>query len=309
MTRGEKRIFLSVLGMVFLCQGHGVFGAGEEKAVLQEQKSVPSVSAGASAASSKSALVSLDFKDADIQVVLQALARKAGVNIIASNEVSGVVTIHLDNVSWEQALDAIVTNYGYGYDHNDNVVLVSTLEELKSRRETMKQLVDIEPIVTKVLELKYLRPAEAKSFLESQLSSQGKISVLESPPTKSPGPETGKEGNRPKAVVMTDTRTTVNRLEKILAKIDVPSEQGANRPVFAGEEETVSKQQFSLQGIVFDPKALSYAIINGKIVGEMEEVGNAKVLKIEPTTVTVLANGQKMRLTVRQPVKENSEEP
>ena len=185
--------------------------------------------------------ISLDFKEADIQTVLQAIARKAKVNIVSSKEVGGLVTIHLDNVSWEQALDTIAKTYGFGYEKDGNVILVATLEEMKTRREAAKALVEIELVTTKVIQLRYLDASDVKTFLEPQLTAQGKISVLEltgqkgwsfgsaSAAGSSGGSETiareQREKARSKAVVITDTPTTIDRLEKILDKIDVMPKQ------------------------------------------------------------------------------------
>lgn len=186
-------------------------------------------------------LISLDFKEAEIQTVLQALARKAKVNIVSAKSVTGLVTIYLENVSWEQALNTIVKTYGFGYEKEENVILVSTMEELKARREAMKGLVEIEPVVTKVIQLKYLDAADVSAFLEPQLTAQGKISVLEMTGQKGwsfgAGQAAGgggaakvaervkRERARSKAVVITDTPTTLDRLEKILTKIDVLPKQ------------------------------------------------------------------------------------
>ncbi len=187
-------------------------------------------------------LVSLNFRDAELSVVLEALARKAKINIVAGKEVVGSVSISLQNVSWEQALDAITKTYGYGYEKEDNVILVTTLEELKARREKVKDLVAIEPVITKVIQLKYLDASDVKKFLEPQLTAQGKISVLEITgqkgwafgSTQAGSSSTGtsaeparkeRESARSKAIVITDTPTTVDRLEKVLAKIDVMPKQ------------------------------------------------------------------------------------
>lgn len=185
-------------------------------------------------------LISLDFKEAEIQTVLQALARKAKVNIVAGKDVVGLVSIRLENVTWEQALDTIVKTYSYGYEKDENVILVTTLEELKTRRETMKELIDIEPVTTKVIQLKFLDAADVKKFLEPQLTAQGKISVLEMTGQKGWSfgtAEGGGSGNekererkarekaRSKAVVITDTPTTIDRLEKILNRIDIMPQQ------------------------------------------------------------------------------------
>ncbi|MBI3615490.1 MAG: secretin and TonB N-terminal domain-containing protein [Candidatus Omnitrophica bacterium] len=237
-------IWLTAIGMVLTTTGSGLFSqeepgpsaAGEagEKPVQVAQAPVPNPPDGGS--------ISLDFKEADIQTVLQALARKAKVNIVTGKEIAGVVTIHLEEVSWEQALDVIAKNYGYGYEKDGNVILVTTLEDLKARRDAMKQLVEIEPVTTKVIRLKFLDAGDVKTFLEPQLTGQGKISVLEMTgqkgwafgTTKAGGgggeeqanrKRAGREKARSKAIVITDTPTTIDRLEKILTMIDVLPKQ------------------------------------------------------------------------------------
>lgn len=186
-------------------------------------------------------MISLDFRDADIQTVLEALGRKAKINIVTGKGVEAQVTIHLDNVSWEQALDTIVKSYGLGYERNDNVVMVDTVEELKAQREAMRELADIESVATKVIQLQYLDAQDVKEFLEPQLTPQGRISVLEMTGQKgwafgtSKGGKKGaeekmrkrieRETSRSKAIVITDTPTTINRIEKLLTKIDILPKQ------------------------------------------------------------------------------------
>lgn len=63
-----------------------------------------------------------------------------------------------------------------------------------------------------------------------------------------------------------------------------------------------------LEGIVFDPRSESYAVINGRIVREEEELNGMKILKIESTAVTVLVEGQTHRLSVHQPKEEEQKQ-
>ncbi|MBI3322656.1 MAG: hypothetical protein HYZ94_03130 [Candidatus Omnitrophica bacterium] len=55
-----------------------------------------------------------------------------------------------------------------------------------------------------------------------------------------------------------------------------------------------------LQGIVFDPKRESYAVISGQVVRELEEIEGVRVVKIEPDAVTVEVEGETRRLTVQE---------
>lgn len=71
------------------------------------------------------------------------------------------------------------------------------------------------------------------------------------------------------------------------------------------EEEAEGLVKVSLQGIVFDPKAESYAIINGRIVRRHEEIDGMKVLEIKPSAVVLLIEGKPHSVTVRQATEEN----
>src|SRR3989338_4311166 len=180
--------------------------------------------------------VTLDFKDADIQNILRVLAYKSGVNIIAGKEVVGTVTIRLVDVPWEQALQVILSTYGFAYEREGNIISVSTVDALKERREKKKELIEIEGVTSKVFMLQYLDAADAKKMLEPQLSPQGKISVLEITGQKGwkigaavaggTSSEEGKERRarenaRSRSLVITDTPTFLDRLAKILKEIDV----------------------------------------------------------------------------------------
>lgn len=225
-----------------LAGGGSLFGqetAPEQEAPAEREAAPIQVAQATPPPASEENLISLDFRQAELQTVLQALARKAKVNIVTSPDAMGEVSIHLEDVSWEQALDTIVKTIGLTYEKQDNVILVTTVEGMKNRREAVKLLVEIEPVITKVIQLKYLDAADVKKFLEPQLTAQGKISVLEI--TGQKGWEFGgasttgtseedrerkeREKARSKAVVITDTPTTIDRLEKILTRIDVLPKQ------------------------------------------------------------------------------------
>ncbi len=188
----------------------------------------------------KEGAVTLDFKDADIQNVLRVLAYKSGVNIVASKEVIGTVTIRLVDVPWEQALAVILSTYGFAYEREGNIITVSTMDALKIRRENQKQLADIEGVTSKVFNLQFLDASDAKKMLEPQLSPQGKISVLEITGQKGwvfgaakAGATTEEEGkaererrpSRSRALIVTDTPTYLERMEKVLKDIDIKPSQ------------------------------------------------------------------------------------
>ena len=124
---------------------------------------------------SKEGNVTVDFHDADIHNVLRILAFKSGTNIVAGPEVTGTVTMELRDVPWEKALDVILSTYGYGYDRKGNIVIVTTIENLKKRREDAQLLSDQEPLITKTFVLNYAKASDAITSLEKMKTARGSI--------------------------------------------------------------------------------------------------------------------------------------
>lgn len=115
--------------------------------------------------------VTLDFKDADIQNVLKIISYKSGINIVSTPDVMGNVTIRLMDVPWETALDIILKTYGFGYQRQENVILVTKMENIS-------KLQSEETLRTEIVTLKFLDAQDAQKILIPLLSPRGKISVL-----------------------------------------------------------------------------------------------------------------------------------
>jgi type IV pilus secretin PilQ/predicted competence protein len=109
--------------------------------------------------------VSLDFKDADVQNVLRVLADVSGLNIIATDDVKGKVTLHLTDVPWDQALDLILRSNRLEMSREGNVVRISTVARLKEEREALRAAQDaereLEPLRVKYIRVNYARADES----------------------------------------------------------------------------------------------------------------------------------------------------
>lgn len=127
----------------------------------------PSVKVGLSVSSN----VTLDFKEADIQNILKIISYKSGINIVTTPDVIGNVTIRLADVPWEAALDVILKTYGFGYQRQGNIILVTKLENISKIQAE-------EPLQTEIFILKFLDAQDAQKILIPLLSGRGKISVL-----------------------------------------------------------------------------------------------------------------------------------
>jgi type IV pilus assembly protein PilQ len=142
--------------------------------------------------------ISLDFKDADITSVLRVLSMKSNVNIVTGPEVKGLVTVRLDNVPWEKALDVILRTYNYVYERDGNIIRVTSREQMK-----------LEPVETKTFILNYSKAKEIQSSVMNMLGERGKITSSE----------------RTNMLVVTDVPTNIFRIGEVIKKLDKVTDQ------------------------------------------------------------------------------------
>lgn len=153
---------------------------------------------------SESGNVSFDFRDADIRNVFKILSFKSGVNIVASPEVQGVVTIQLNEVPWKQALDVIVQTYGYAYEQKGNIVVVTTVENLKQRREDQMVLSEQIPLETKTHIINFGKASEIIESIEKMKSDRGSINFDE----------------RTNTIIITDTPQQIELMSGVITELD-----------------------------------------------------------------------------------------
>lgn len=121
--------------------------------------------------SSAAGNVTFDFKDADIINVLKIISYKSGINIVTTPDVIGNVSVRLSDVPWEVALDIVLKTYGFGYQKQGNVILVTKMEN-------MAKIAAEEPLQVEIITLKFLDAQDAQKIIIPLLSPRGKISVL-----------------------------------------------------------------------------------------------------------------------------------
>jgi len=90
--------------------------------------------------------ISLNFQDIKIRAVLQLLADFTGLNIVVSDSVKGNITLRLNNVPWDQALDIILKTRGLDKRRVGSVVLIAPAAEIAAReKQQLQPPVDQEP--------------------------------------------------------------------------------------------------------------------------------------------------------------------
>ena len=125
--------------------------------------------------------ISLDVQGTDVRDVLRLLAETGGVNILASGEVQGTITVRLVDVPWEQALEAVLKLTGLAQERQGNVILVVPAERFRSAHEERARArqaeAQTEPKITRVVPVKYANATQLKATLDKLLGACATIAV------------------------------------------------------------------------------------------------------------------------------------
>ena len=125
--------------------------------------------------------ISLDVQDADITTVLRSLASFSGTNMVASPRVEGKVTVKLEEVPWEEALQVILRAHSFDYVQENGVFRIDTAEELRQEKleieRARKQVEELEALELGMVSLNYANAEEVKDALEQMLTDRGNIDI------------------------------------------------------------------------------------------------------------------------------------
>ncbi len=149
--------------------------------------------------------ISMDLKDADIGNVLRLLAFETGMNIVAGPNVTGKVTVALQDVPWDEALRVILASHGLSYRVEGSIIRVNTPDELVK----MAEAEEASPLGTEIITLRYATAASLKPSFESMLSERGQIQI--EPRTNS--------------IIITDTLERRDRIRRLVEQLDARTAQ------------------------------------------------------------------------------------
>jgi type IV pilus assembly protein PilQ len=125
--------------------------------------------------------ISLDLKDADIKDVFRTISQLTGLNIVIDPEVRGTVTVQLEDVPWDQALDLILKQNSLGYVLENNIMRIATTAKLQAEEGDRARLAEArqaaEPTRTVIKKLSYSKAGEIVPVLQSVMSKRGAIVV------------------------------------------------------------------------------------------------------------------------------------
>ena len=173
--------------------------------------------------------LSLNFQDIKVRSVLQLIADFTELNLVTSDSVGGSITLRLQDVPWDQALELILKTKGLDKRQVGNVLMVAPAAEIAERErqeiETLKQLEELSPLQTEFIRIRYANARELFKLFDrdddadeddagagstgSILSPRGRVVVDE----------------RTNALLITDTAEKIEEFRRLIANIDVPLRQ------------------------------------------------------------------------------------
>lgn len=161
--------------------------------------------------------LSLNFQDIEVRAVLQLIADFTGMNLVTSDSVSGSVTLRLQNVPWDQALDIILKTKGLGMRKTGNLMFIAPAQEIAAREkaelEAQQQLQELEPLYSEMIQVNYAKASEIASLLKGEknslLSPRGSVTI----------------DARTNTLLIQDTAASLEEIHKLIARLDIPVRQ------------------------------------------------------------------------------------
>ena len=173
--------------------------------------------------------LSLNFQDIEVRSVLQLIADFTELNLVASDTVSGSITLRLENVPWDQALAIVLKAKGLDKRQVGNVLMVAPAAEIAERErlqvEANKQLQELAPLRTEFIRIKY---ADAKELFELfDTDNGGGGGSGDGPAKDSILSERGSAivDERTNTVILTDTEEKILEFRRLIDEIDIPIRQ------------------------------------------------------------------------------------
>ncbi len=164
--------------------------------------------------------LSLNFQDIDVRSVLQLIADFTDLNLVASDTVQGNITLRLQNVPWDQALDLVLKTKGLDKRQVGNVLLVAPADEIAARErqefESQRQIAELAPLRRELIQVNYAKAADIARLFQSVTENgsgateeRGSIAV----------------DDRTNSIIAYQTQERLDELRRIVMQLDIPVRQ------------------------------------------------------------------------------------
>lgn len=225
----------------------------------------------------------MNFQDVDVRAVLQILAEQGGVNIIASDSVSGNITIRLIDAPWDQALDIVMQIKGLDMRKNGNVILIGPKDELLTKEklelEQKAAIAELEPLKTESFQLKYQKAETFQKLFGSDNATNNRM--------------LSKRGNvmiepRTNQLFITDIASKIEEVRKLIQKTDIATKQVVIEARIVEADNKFSRNLGAKLGFAdlrglkggdtgFQVSGNQRAALTGNYLGVGEQTGQAKI--------------------------------
>ena len=161
--------------------------------------------------------ISLNFQDIPVRTVLQIIADYNEFNLITSDTVTGNITLRLDGVPWDQALDIILKVKGLDKRMQGNILMVAPSDELAAREaknlQAQQQVEELAPLYSEYVQINYAKASELADLIKNEdtsiLSPRGSVSVDE----------------RTNTLLVRDTSKIIVDIKRMVNILDIPVRQ------------------------------------------------------------------------------------
>ena len=164
--------------------------------------------------------ISLNFQDIEVRAVLQLIADFTELNLVASDTVSGRITLRLQNVPWDQALELVLKTKGLDKRQVGNELMVAPAAEIAERErqqiEANKQIAELAPLISEFIRIRYAKASEVVALFQAGseeggtlISGRGSVIV----------------DQRTNSLIVTDTAAKLAEIRDLIALVDIPVRQ------------------------------------------------------------------------------------
>ncbi|MED7788939.1 type IV pilus secretin PilQ [Francisella sp. 19X1-34] len=164
--------------------------------------------------------ISISFKDAPVQTVLQVLSEFAGLNLVVSSSVRGNISIDLKNVPWNEVMNIVLISKGLATKKMNSILYVATAAEIAAQEQlelqTKRSLENNATLITEFIPLNYTTAQAAQTVITSMAKQNGGI--------MSPRGSITSDA-RTNTLIVTDTEEKMPRIKEVLSEIDIPNDQ------------------------------------------------------------------------------------
>jgi type IV pilus assembly protein PilQ len=167
--------------------------------------------------------LSLNFQNIEVRSLLQVIADFTNFNIVTSDSVTGSVTLRLQDVPWDQALDIILQAKGLGLRKSGNVLWVAPKDEIAAKEkldlESVAAVQGLEPVRTQSFQINYAKAAEIATQLSAGGGGAGSSArILSARGSVIAEPRTNQ-------LFVTDIPSKLEQVQQLILKLDIAVRQ------------------------------------------------------------------------------------